>query len=108
MKCKVSNDKDAVILDVDGEVDMGTTPELRTTLLSELSKQPKRVVIDFKGVTFIDSSGIATLVEALKESNRVKAQLFFCNVSGKIMSVFELTRLDKVFKIVDTRERALQ
>ena len=85
-----------------GDVDMHESPKLRTVVLAEIKKKPKAVIVDLTQVGFIDSSGIATLVEALKESKNVGASLSLCGLSEKILDVFELARLDKVFKIVGT------
>ncbi|MEO7162881.1 MAG: STAS domain-containing protein [Bdellovibrionia bacterium] len=85
-----------------GDIDMHESPKLRTVVLSEIKKKPKAVVVDLSQVGFIDSSGIATLVEALKEAKNIGAPFTLCGMSEKIMDVFELARLDKVFKIAGT------
>ncbi len=91
---------DVLVISPVGDVDMHESPKLRTLILSEMKKKPKAVVFDLAQVAFIDSSGIATLVEALKEAKNIGASLSLCGMSAKILDVFELARLDKVFKIV--------
>ena len=83
-----------------GDIDMHESPKLRAIVLSEMKKKPKALIVDLSQVEFIDSSGIATLVEALKASKKIGASLSLCGMSEKILDVFELARLDKVFKIV--------
>lgn len=85
-----------------GDIDMHESPKLRAVVLLEIKKKPKAVIVDLSQVGFIDSSGIATLVEALKESKNIGATLSLCGMSEKILDVFELARLDKVFKIAGT------
>jgi anti-sigma B factor antagonist len=85
-----------------GDIDMHESPKLRDILLFEIKKKPQAIIVDFAQVEFIDSSGIATLVEALREAKNVGASLFLCGMSEKILDVFELARLDKVFDISGT------
>ena len=85
-----------------GDIDMHESPKLRAVVLTEMKKKPKAVIVDLSQVGFIDSSGIATLVETLKEAKTIGASLSLCGMSEKILDVFELARLDKVFKIAGT------
>lgn len=90
-----------------GEVDMHQSPLLRKELLAQISLKPKRLVVNMNGVKFIDSSGVATLVEAMKACKGAATQLVLCAMDSRVKDVFELARLDKVFKICATEEEAL-
>lgn len=99
---------DAVVISPSGSVDMHESPKLRAVLLAEIAKKPAVVVVDLSAVSFIDSSGVATLVEALKATRAAGAALVLCGMNAKVKDVFELARLDQVFRIVCTRREALE
>lgn len=97
----LSEQKNGVILlTVDGEVDLNTSPQLRSKLKEILKEKPEKICVDLGKVKYIDSSGIATLIEAHKELVDRKGELVLCDIPKKIYSVFELAKLDMVFKIV--------
>lgn len=97
----------AVVVSPEGEVDMHESPKLRTLLLAEIAKKPSRVVVDLAKVTFMDSSGVATMVEALKKAKATGLPLLLCGMTENVKDVFELSRLDKVFTILAGRAEAL-
>jgi anti-sigma B factor antagonist len=97
---------EATIVDVNGDVDMGTSPALRKTLLESLKTTP-RLVVNLGGVRYIDSSGIASLVEVLKEARNKKRRLVLFGLSTGVREVLQLTRLNKIFEIRETEEQAL-
>ncbi len=68
--------------------------------------KPGRLIIDLSQVPYMDSSGVATLVEAMQIARRNKTELILCALPSKVFSIFEIARLDMVFKIVDTLEEA--
>jgi anti-sigma B factor antagonist len=81
-----------------GEIDLDNAPEVRRMLL-ECTDGGRDVLVDLSGVSYIDSSGIASLVEALQNANSGGGALDLVAVSPQAMRVFELARLDKVFTI---------
>ncbi len=106
MEIKSTLKEKKLILSLSGEIDLHHATKLRTVLLSEIKKKPGKLVLDFKEVSFIDSSGIATLVEALKESKNYSLDFILCCLGERVKDVFELSRLDKVFKIVQSSDEA--
>lgn len=96
----------ATIVDVSGDVDMGTSPGLRKTLLESLKETP-RLVVNLTGVRYIDSSGIASLVEVLKEARNKQKRLVLFGLNTAVREVLQLTRLIKIFEIRETEEQAL-
>lgn len=92
------NDRQCVLF-VSGEVDLANSPHLRKTVLSALKTNPK-VLVDLSAVSYIDSSGIAALVEGLQLANDRKKVFLLTNISGQVRSILELARLDQVFDIV--------
>lgn len=101
-----SYEQDGVaIFQVSGEINITTSPELRKFFEKE---QKKKIVIDFEKVTYIDSSGLATLVEVLKKSKTQGGMLGLASMSDKVKSLFEITKLDKLFLIFQTQADAIQ
>jgi anti-sigma B factor antagonist len=70
--------------------------------------ETKYAVINLSGVGFIDSSGLATLVKALKRCRQNDGDLYISNMQQAVRIIFELTRLDKAFQIFDNEEDAVQ
>jgi anti-sigma B factor antagonist len=86
------------VITLSGEIDMEEAPKVRRTLL-ECMKQKRDVLVDLSQVTYIDSSGIASLIEGLQAARKQKNDLALVSVSQRARRVLELARLDKVFTI---------
>ena len=100
-----SYERDGVaIFQVNGEINISTSPELRKLFEKE---QKKKIVIDFEKVTYIDSSGLATLVEVLKKTKTQGGSLGLAAMSDKVKSLFEITKLDKLFAIFQNQKDAI-
>ena len=91
----------AVVIRVSGEVDMNTSPKLQDILKSAAAQGMKDVTIELSGVTYMDSSGIATLVEMLQAMTAKKGKLVLKAMAPQVKSVFEIAHLTEVFEIVD-------
>ncbi len=96
------------IFDISGDVDLATSPELRKALLRELRelKMP-RVVLNLGAVRYIDSSGVASLVEGLKASRDVGSRLILFGLNRSIREVLQLSRLLKIFEIYENEEQSM-
>jgi anti-sigma B factor antagonist len=90
-----------------GDIDMYTSPELRKELMSLIHKKVSSLIIDFKEVSYIDSSGIATFVEGLKAMRAYGGRLKFLGISNGIREIFNFSKLDKVFEIFKTIDDAI-
>jgi len=90
---------DEAILDVSGEVDMNTSDELREILMDAAEQDMEKVTVDLSGVDFMDSSGIATLVDGLQTMKKNGGQLVLRNLNENVRSVFEIANLTDVFTI---------
>ncbi len=96
------------ILDIEGDIDLYNSPELRKVLLGALREEKaRRVIVNLKAVRYIDSSGVASLVEGLKASREVGGRLSLVGLSPAAREVLELSRLIKVFEVYDSEEQAL-
>jgi len=101
MSFECSDYKQYKILHLSGEVDLHNSPQVRRCLLEILDKG-NSVLVDFSQLKYIDSSGMATLVEALNIANKKKLTLTIVEAKGAPLQVLELTRLNQVFKLVDS------
>lgn len=81
-----------------GEVDLSKSPDARKVILDCL-EQKKHVMVDLSNVVYIDSSGVASLVEGFQYARSNNLEFGLIGVSEAAMSVLRLARLDKVFKI---------
>jgi anti-sigma B factor antagonist len=99
-------EKGTTIVDIVGQIDLGSSPALRKTLLETLNGT-KSVAINLSAVRYIDSSGIASLVEVLREARNSEKRLVLFGVTGAVLQVLQLTRLTGVFEICETEEQAL-
>jgi anti-sigma B factor antagonist len=100
--------ENASIVDVTGDITLYNTPEVRKILLELLKeKHVRRVIVNLQNVKYIDSAGVATLVEGLKLSRDLKSTFALFGLSRTTREVLELTRLLKVFEVHDTEEQAL-
>ena len=91
-----------------GDLDFGTSPDLRERLQKIFSRQSAQVLINLKNVAYIDSSGLATFVDALKKSKQANGRLVLTELAPAVLSVFEIAKLDKIFTITVTEVEALQ
>jgi len=106
MKISVRDAGEAKIVEIEGDVDLGTSPDLRRTLFENLVQAPK-VALNLAAIRYIDSSGIATLLEVLKDSqSRNKAFVLF-GLSPAVQQVFHLTHVIRIFQVFQTEEEAL-
>jgi anti-sigma B factor antagonist len=96
------------IFDVSGDIDLATSPQLRKALLRELRElRMPRVVLNLKAVRYIDSSGVASLVEGLKASRDVGARFVMFGMNTTVREVLQLSRLLKIFETYDNEEQAV-
>ncbi|TDJ57334.1 MAG: anti-sigma factor antagonist [Planctomycetota bacterium] len=97
---------DGVILRPTGEIDLSCAAMLRTRLSKVQQGKPGRLIIDLSAVPYMDSSGVATLVEAMQIARRNGSKLVLCALQAKVLAIFEIARLDMVFTIVGSVEEA--
>jgi len=96
-----------VVLVPNTDIDMSRSPELRTVLRQEMGGDTHKIVIDLDEVEYMDSSGLATLVEAMRNAGGTSLKLVICNMNPKVSAIFEIARLDSFFSIVDSRDEAI-
>jgi anti-sigma B factor antagonist len=96
------------IFDISGDIDLSTSPELRKPLLRELRElRTPRVVLNLKAVRYIDSSGVASLVEGLKAARDVGARFILFGLNTTVREVLQLSKLVRIFEICESEEQAV-
>jgi anti-sigma B factor antagonist len=94
-------DGEVPVVAVVGEIDVATAPQLRDCLHRVIA-QRSTVVVDLLGVTFLDSTALGVLVGALKRCRELGGELHVVVADARIMKIFEITGLTKVFPIADS------
>jgi anti-sigma B factor antagonist len=107
VKISVRDVGSAQVIEVEGDVDLGTSPAFRRTLFEALS-HAATVALNLQAIRYIDSSGIATLIEALKASQRLNKEFVLFGLSPAVQQVFRLTHVSRIFKIFQTEQEALE
>jgi anti-sigma B factor antagonist len=92
---------DGVLVSVAGDVNYARAPQLRAQLMDLLKTPRPRFVVDLAGVDYMDSSGVATLVEAMQVQRKAGHKMILCGLGPKVRGIFEIARLDAVFTLVD-------
>lgn len=103
----VSEHGNATVVGVKGEVDVYTAPRLRERLVELISEGKYNIIVDLEGVDFLDSTGLGVLVGGLKRVRGHDGDLGLVCTQKRILKVFEITGLTKVFKIHSSVEAAL-
>jgi len=106
MKYEISEKQGASVVALTGEVDLESSPAAREILLKCLESTSK-VIVDLSEVSYIDSSGVASLVEALQAAKKNGSQFSLAAASEPTRRVLELARLDKVFTMYGSVDEGL-
>ena len=108
MEIREKNEKNVVVLALQGEIDLHVSPTLRTALKAKAQAKTPRLLLDFAGVGYIDSSGLATLIEYYQSARSFQGKFGLCCLNLSVRSSIELVRLTEVFSIFPTEAEALQ
>jgi anti-sigma B factor antagonist len=100
-------DKD-VVARITGDIDAVRASSAQMPLLELLDKSPGKVVVNFQGVGYMDSAGLASFVKLLSRTRKQGVELRLAALSPMLKGLFEITRLNTVFSIFDTEEAALE
>lgn len=103
----VRNVDAAVVISLSGDIDLYHNQEVRRALLDVSAREPSRLVVNLDDVTYMDSSGVGTLVEVYRRLRRHGGHLHLCGMNDRVRSVFEVTKLDQFFSIHETEAEAL-
>jgi anti-sigma B factor antagonist len=107
LRLRVRTQSETTVVEVSGEIDLHSAPQLRAELLKVGEVAKPRYVIDLNEVSFIDSTGIGVLVGALKRAREKAGNLHFCGAQSRVKRVFESTGLMRALPLFDSREAAI-
>lgn len=96
-----------VVVSPKGDLDMSRSPALRNSLRTVQNDKPKVLVVNLASVEYMDSSGLATLVEAMKNAKNHSTRLVLCAMNQKVKALFEIARLHHYFNIVSSLDDAM-
>jgi anti-sigma B factor antagonist len=95
------------VLPLEGDIDLHISPVVTETLNAMIKKKPEWIMIDLSGVTYIDSAGMAALILAMQEVEAYGGRFFLSGLQETIRSIFEISRLDGIFRIFPDVDTAL-
>jgi anti-sigma B factor antagonist len=96
------------LVEVEGQLIVGNRQELKQQVLDRLEGGDRKFVIDFANTGYIDSSGLGVLVSLSKKIREQGGELRLSSLNEDLRTLFELTKLDTLFRIADTKERAVE
>jgi anti-anti-sigma factor len=96
----------ALVLAPQGEIATHEAPTMQHAVKEAFDARPPKVVIDLSSVSYMATSGLATLVQAAQQSNKTKIPLVLCGLQERVKAVIDISRLTSFFKIVGSRDEA--
>jgi anti-sigma B factor antagonist len=107
LRTQVSEIAGWTVVSIYGEVDVATSPQLREQLIQLVGEGRTRLVLDLEGVDFLDSTGLGTIVSALKRARTHGGDLRLVCTEARITRLFEITGLDKAVPLHPTLDAAI-
>jgi anti-sigma B factor antagonist len=108
MNFEITQEKDVTIVEVTGQLIVGNRQELKDNVLKLLDGGSRKYLIDFRDTAYIDSSGLGVLVSLSKKIREKGGEMRLSNLNEDLRTLFELTKLDPLFHIADSRDQALE
>jgi len=95
------------VLPLEGDIDLHVSPAVTASLNAIIKEKPERMVIDLSRATYIDSAGMAALILAMQEVEAYGGKFILTGLSETVRSIFEISRLDQIFRIFPDVDAAL-
>ncbi len=95
------------VLPLEGEIDLHVSPRVSAALGAMIDAKPPRLVVDLAKVTYIDSSGLAVLIEGMQNVEAYGGKFILAGIQENVKPIFEIARLDQVFIIFPHVDAAL-
>ena len=108
MKIEPVVKNDLAILMVDGEMDISNAANFKTAIKEQLSASMSKLIIDFREVSYIDSSGLGVLVSSFATVLKAGGKLKLSDLSRRVKEIFQLAELIEYFEVYDTLEDAIK
>ena len=94
------------VLPLEGEIDLHVSPRIAVSLAQIAQRKQREVVVDLSRVNYIDSSGLAVLIEGMQNVEEYGGKFALTGLQENVRSIFEIARLDQVFRIFPDVEAA--
>lgn len=101
-------DNNAVVLELEGEIDIYSSSDVKDTIINQIDSGAKNIIIDLDKVYYIDSSGIGAFISSLAAIKKINGKMFIIRVTDAVKKVFELTKLTNFFKMYKDEESAIK
>jgi len=108
MNIKIEKQNEVLICIPEGEINIHNSPHLRKAFDGIIKNNEKKVVVDFSLVSFLDTSGLATLIEMLHRIQKIGGHFKLCRLDTNITKMFGMLKLDQFFELYETRENAIK
>lgn len=108
MNFRVSQQNDVTVISVTGQLIVGNRQELKDDAIKLLESGSRKFLLDFEDTAYIDSSGLGVLVSLSKKIREKGGEMRLAGLNEDLRTLFELTKLDTLFYIADTRDEALK
>lgn len=99
MEISERTEGDVPVVAINGDIDLESSPKLREFLKPKATQKTKKLVLDFSGVNYIDSSGLATLIEYFQSTQSFGGKMALASLSPRVKNVFEIVRLEQIFSL---------
>ena len=95
------------LIALEGEIDLHRSAQVRETLAPLIARKAKRILLDLSRVTYIDSSGLAVLIETLQRTQSYGGQFAIFGLQESVKAIFSIARLDQIFRIFSDETAAV-
>ena len=102
MKTREFTEDGLHIVAIEGEIDLARSPELREVLHAHAKARRPALIVDFQGVSYVDSSGLATLIEYVRKAQAYRGRFALVHVNERVQTIFDLVRLREFLSIYPT------
>lgn len=99
LEIKLTENEEQSILNVSGEIDAYTAPQLKESFASIIEKENKEIIVDLEKVTYMDSTGLGVFIGALKSAKEKNSQLKLINIQDRVYRLFQITGLDDIMDL---------
>jgi anti-anti-sigma factor len=106
MSIHIEKVEDVERVGIQGDLDFHTITEVRSELAKLADRQPAKVLIDLKNVSYVDSSGLAAFIELFQKMKRYGGKMILSNLTPGVKKIFDVSRLDMILKIAKDEQEA--
>ena len=97
-----------IVAAITGEIDLHNSPEFREVLLDSIARlRPSKLILNLAQVPYMDSSGLAVLVESMQKLRKIGGKIFLTDLQPRVRGVLEIAKLDTVFVLVKDEQEAI-